>query len=261
VKRSDLIKAAPLGLLAACGGGASSLLTAQESARFPSPRHRHGLDCNKPLWDFDWSFEGKSDQRGFATALRKLEPSCGFQNVGNIEEEIRLGKYGNLLSATMILTILSDGKTYTKTIDMLGSEFSRKSIVHMFKNWYFKVDSDALGGTLYDQSTGATLVTTRTDYYLTKSTMTVYSGSNKSPGVISFDWDGCWGGSGGALKPAVSEECVLNFISELLGCAATVITAMLLLYPPATLADWAAFLGAAGFTTQAAAATLNSCNR
>jgi hypothetical protein len=266
LKRSDLIKAAPLGLLAACGGGAT-LLSGRAGQSL-----LHPLECGKPHWKADEQHDfSRSGGTGESTIYRREGSNCDWTKMGGVKMDFAINKGGAFTRQN--LTFWSGNDSLTITMDQMEALFGPGSILQLFKRWYWKTHDDLLGGTLFDSASSAVLATSSWDKDVTKQTVTIWQpGSSSSSGSSGYaqyeaDWGQTWGsGSSGSdrrrgvsrTRPGITQDCALAIADYFGVCIGWVIAAAGSLAGPV---EWIGFAAVTFSLFYAAENELNQCNK
>ena len=254
MKRSELLKAAPLGLLTACGGSSSLLGGAGTAARLLRP---HQATCPGKQWDFEWSWGGKSDVHGTAIAYHKQGPSCAFTSVGGTTIDLRKDKYGIITSATCGFWSGDDSITFD--IFTLGNTFHKGAIIKLFKKWYYQLGNGTdMTAALYDEN-NTMLASVWTDRAFQNTSITFYTDAiqgKKNPSSGPQTWYYNWGDTWKGSDLVVTEACYWAIAGEFGADIAWVVATLGTISGPL---EWLAYAGITAEVFKAAHDALEQC--
>lgn len=260
MKRSELLRAAPVGLLAACSGGAS-LLTG--GGLFKPASSSSG--CPGKQWQFSWT-DGMSKSGGISTstAAHKQGSQCQFVDVGGVKLDFLINKGGAYVRQNCTFHAL--GMSQTWALYQLPGIFSQGSIVNLFKKWYFKNRPDWPGGSLFDSNSNL-LATAFSDQKFTTTTITFFgvvgsilraSGSSQQ---WTYNWGDTWqnlGGSGYGGSHDVSGDCIFAMAGYFGCCVAWIVSCLAAELGPL---EWLAIAGTTAALFASANTVLDDCNK
>jgi hypothetical protein len=250
MKRSDLLKAAPLGAIAALGGapllgsaGRESRVLAQATAT-PDPCQR---------WKFPSLPLGKDGGHGFAEAWHRPDCNTDWAIVGGAYLDILVNKGGGFQYDKLTFT---NGNTKSQefTLTELPAIFHSNSLIQIFKDWYYQVDGSGRGGTLYNGNPGSGGVAMgygTTDSQFQNSTFTMLPTSGGSAGSCTVPW-----GQGPLVLPGDIGICIA-------ACAAWAVCAVIVIATfiggIAGPAEWIVFAGVCVGLVALSQLVLESC--
>jgi len=257
MKRSDILKAAPLGL-AALAGGSGILLPKRGIAQVTPTPSPTPAPCAK--WDFPAHGPNHDGSGGYMLANYRTD--CGlYATVGGITMDFLYGKGGQLIKDNIVFYLGADPNPQGPNacsfqLSDLPAIYGGNKLVQYFKQWYAQMNGD---GSQIDVFNGSQRVAHGiTAPKLQTTTVQMYPDMLNNAGYPLWvhDWGNTWKGNG--LGPDISGECAFALGAETIGILAVIGAAVGGIAGPV---EWTAFAAAVVLLTMAMRDVIILCGK